>query len=294
MNILVAGDEGYVGSGLFRYLQRNHNMTGWNSQRDICTLNSSILKKLEINAVVNCATVTDRTTTLFKVDSATDRVNVGGARTLAKTLKGSGIPLIHISTKDVFGKLFTRDNIIEKKFAYQPKFRVDDDQPFRPETTYAKSKLMAEFILEDHPETVIIRLSSCYTDFDHPKGSWIVKIARKLQANEPVTVSHNGKQFRDLLHVEDLGRLIETILRKRRFGIKLNAGGGPENTYSVLEVVHMYDQNFEVCESADDGDYGFAFNNRLVEKVLQWHPQIRFAERVPIILDNIKNGRRAI
>jgi hypothetical protein len=56
----------------------------------------------------------------------------------------------------------------------------------------------------------------------------------------------------------------------------------------------MYDQNFEVCESADDGDYGFAFNNRLVEKVLQWHPQIRFAERVPIILDNIKNGRRAI
>ena len=86
---------------------------------------------------------------------------------------------------------------------------------------------MAEFILEDHPETAIVRLSSCYTDFDHPKGSWIVKVAKRTQAGEPVTVTHNGKQFRDLLHADDLGRLIEIILKSNHFGVKLNAGGRP-------------------------------------------------------------------
>ncbi len=294
MKILLTGDEGYVGSGLARYLRQSHDVIGWNSQKNICTLTSSILKELNINAVVNCAAITDRATPLFRVDSPTDLVNVGGARVLAKALKGSNIPLVHISTKDVFGKLFSHDDIIEKKLAYHPKFLVNDDQRFRPESIYAKSKLMAEFILEDHPETAIVRLSSCYTDFDHPKGSWIVKVAKRTQASKPVTVTHNGKQFRDLLHADDLGRLIEIILKSNHFGIKLNAGGGPENIHSVREVIHMYNPNTEVFESSDDGDYGFAFSNKRVEEIFKWHPKICFAERIPKILDNIKNSKMAV
>ena len=294
MKILLTGDEGYVGAGLSRYLQQTHEVVGWNSQKDIRTLNPSIIRDLSIEAVVNCAAITDRVTPLFKLDSPTDLVNVEGARVLAKALKDSNIPLVHISTKDVFGKLYTLDDLIENELAYKPKFKVDDDQPFRPESIYAKSKLMAEFILEDHPETVIIRLSSCYTDFDHSKGSWIVKVAKKIQAGEPITVSNNGKQFRDLLHSDDLGRLIENILNSNRFGIKLNAGGGPENIHSVREVIHMYSPDAEVNESADNGDYGFVFSNKRVEEVFKWHPKFRFADRVPIILDNIKNSRRAI
>ena len=294
MKILLTGDEGYVGSGLARYLRQSHEVIGWNSQKDVRTLNPSIIEELDVDAVVNCAAVTDRVTPLFKVDSPTDMVNVGGARVLSRALRGSNIPLVHISTKDVFGKFYTRDDILEEELAYRPKFRVNDDQPFRPESIYAKSKLMAEFILEGHPETVIVRLSSCYTDFDHAKGSWVVKVAKRIQVGETVTVSHNGKQFRDLLHADDLGRLIEIILKSNQFGIKLNAGGGAENTYSVREVIHMYSPNAEVCESADDGDYGFVFSNQRVKEIFQWHPQIRFADRVTTILDNIKKSIRAI
>ena len=294
MRVLLTGDEGYVGSGLTRYLRQAHEVVGWNSQKDVRTLNSSIIKELDIDAVVNCAAVTDRVTPLFKVDSPTDSVNVGGARALARALKGSNIPLVHISTKDVFGKFYTLDDVIEEELAYRPRLSVNDDQPFRPDSIYAKSKLMAEFILEDHPQTVIVRLGSCYTDFDHTKGSWIVTVAKRIQAGETVTVSHNGKQFRDLLHVDDLGRLIETILKSNRFGNKINAGGGPENTHSVREVIHMYNPNAEVCESADDGDYGFVFSNKLVQEIFQWQPQILFTERVSTILDNIKKRIRAI
>jgi nucleoside-diphosphate-sugar epimerase len=294
MKILLTGDEGYIGSGLSRYLKQTHEVVGWNSKKDVRTLNPSILKELNIKAVVNCATVTDRATSLFKVDSPTDLVNVGGARTLVKALKDSKIPLIHISTKDVFGKFYTLGNLIEEEQAYLPKFRINDDQPFRPESIYAKSKLMAEFILEDHPETVIVRLSSCYTDFDHDKGSWIVKVAKKIQAGEPVTVSHNGKQFRDLLHSDDLGNLIEIILKSNCFGVKVNAGGGKENTHSVREVIHMYSPEARILESDDDGDYGFVFSNKRVEEIFNWHPKIRFTSQVPTILENIRNSKKAI
>ena len=294
MKILLTGNEGYVGSGLTRYLEQSHEVIGWNRSKDICTLNFSVLEKLEIDAIVNCAVVTDRANQVFKLDSLSNLINVGGALALTRSLKGSNIPLIHISTKDVFGKTFSRDDIFEEKFAYRPKFRIDDDHPFRPESIYAKSKLMAEFILEDHPETVIIRLSSCYSDFDHPKGSWIVTIAKMIQSGKPIIVSHNGKQFRDLLHVNDLGKLIETILSSHRFGIKLNAGGGHENTHSVLEVIKMYDPSANICETADDRDYGFAFSNNRVKEVFKWQPKINFIDRVSTILANIKIGRRAI
>ena len=80
MKILLTGFEGYVGSGLARYLWQAHDVIGWTSQKNICTLTSSILKELDINAVVNCAAITDRVTPLFRVDSPTDLVNVGGAR----------------------------------------------------------------------------------------------------------------------------------------------------------------------------------------------------------------------
>jgi nucleoside-diphosphate-sugar epimerase len=119
-------------------------------------------------------------------------------------------------------------------------------------------------------------------------------VAKKTQAGEPVTVTHNGKQFRDLLHADDLGRLIEIILKSNQFGVKLNAGGGLKNIHSVREVIHMYNPNTKVIESPDDGDYGFAFSNKRVEEIFKWYPKICFTDRVPKILDNIKNNRMAV
>jgi dTDP-4-dehydrorhamnose reductase len=169
---------GTIGGGIFGLfcdmnLDKTHDVIGWNSQKGVRTLNSSIIKELGIDAVVTCAAVTDRVTPLFKVDSPADSVNVGGVRALAS------IPLVHISTKDVFGKFYTRNDILEEELAYRSRFRVNNGQPFRPESIYAKSKLMAEFILEDHPNIVLVGLGSCYTDFDHAKGSWIVKVAKR-------------------------------------------------------------------------------------------------------------------
>jgi hypothetical protein len=113
-------------------LDKTYDVIGWNSQKNICTLTSSILKELDINPVVNCPAITDRVTSLFRVGFPTDLVKIGGARALAKALKGSNTPLVHISTKDVFGKLFSHDVIIEKVLAYCLKFLVSDNQPFRP------------------------------------------------------------------------------------------------------------------------------------------------------------------
>ena len=293
MKILVTGHEGYVGAGMIRFLQEKHELIGWNRKQDIRTIEAHDIKSAGIQTVINCAAVTDRITQQFAINSLSDQVNVGGLRAIVQALKGTEIPLIHISTKDVFGNVFGSDDVTEDRLSYKPKFLVDENRPFSPQTIYAKSKLMAEFVVESHPEAATIRLSSCYTDFDHRNGSWIVKIARSLNDGEPVTVTSGGKQFRDLLHVNDLAILIEKIIEKRQFGLKLNAGGGSENIHSVLEAIHMFSKNPVIHTSEPDDDFGFAFDNQLAEALLDWRPQIKFSDRISLILDNINNQRFA-
>ena len=290
MRILLIGHEGYVGAGLFRYLSTHHQVIGWGRERDICTLNESIIKDLKITAVVNCAAIVDRVSNEFTIDSESDRVNVGGMRTLVSSLKGQDIKLVQISTKDVFGKVYSRTDVEEEQYCYKPKFLVDDSQPFAPETIYAKTKLMSEFIVESHPQTVVIRLSSCYTDFDHHRGNWVVSIMKTLLQEKPVTVTKTGKQFRDLLNADDLGRLIDHVLESEHYGVKINAGGGSDNIFSILQVIRMIAPDAKIIET-DGGDYGFAFNNRLAAELFDWKPQISFASRLPVIRENIIAGR---
>jgi len=153
LRILLIGHEGYVGAGLLRYLSNHHQVTGWSKESDICSLNASIIGDLQIAAVINCAAIIDRVASDFVVDSDSDRVNVGGTRTLVSALKNKDIKLIQISTKDVFGKVYSSNDVEEEQYSYKPKFLVDDSQPFAPETIYGKTKLMSEFIVESHPNT---------------------------------------------------------------------------------------------------------------------------------------------
>ena len=292
MRILLIGHEGYVGAGLFYYLSKNHQVIGWGRERDICTLNASILEKLKITVVINCAAIIDRVSSDLVIDSDSDQVNVGGVRKLVSALKETDIKLIQISTKDVFGNLYTRADVEEERECYKPKFLVDDSQPFAPETIYAKTKLMGEFIVESHPRTVVIRLSSCYTDFDHYRGSWAVNIIKTLLQKKPVTVTNTGKQFRDPLNADDLGRLIEYVLESEHYGVKINAGGGVDNILSILEFIRMVNPDAEIVKTTG-GDYGFAFNNRLAGELFGWQPQISFTSRLPVICDNIIARRTA-
>jgi nucleoside-diphosphate-sugar epimerase len=292
MTILLVGHEGYIGSGLLRYLQAHHKVIGWGRKQDVCTLSASILKELKITAVVNCATVMDRVSTCFNMGSESDVVNIGGTRALVAALKGSEIRLIHLSTKDVFGEVYSCNDVEEGEFYYKPKFLVDDDQPFQPKTIYAKTKLVSEFIAESHPWTVVIRLSSCYTDFDHHRGNWIVSLTKTLLQKKPVTVTNGGKQFRDLLHVDDLGKLVNCILESDNYNVKFNAGGGSGNILSILEVIRMIEPTAEIVKTYGS-DYGFAFNNRFVTELFAWRPRILFDEKLLIIRKNINSKKSA-
>lgn len=290
MNILLIGHEGYLGSGLFQYFVARHRVIGWGRKQDICNLGPAVLSHYQIDVVVNCGAVMDRTGTVYAAGSESERVNVLGLRQLVSALTGRDIPLIHISTKDVFGNVYGPQDVEERADCYLPKFLVDENRSFAPATVYAKTKLMGEFIAEGHARSAVIRLSTCYSDFDHPRGNWLVKMIKADLAGSPIVVTNTGKQFRDMLHVVDLGRLIEQIVAKNIYGIKINAGGGMPNTLSLLQVIQLINPMAKIKFSGK-GDYGFAFDNRRAFELAGWQPQILFQDRVERIKKNINDHR---
>ncbi|MFI5360593.1 MAG: NAD-dependent epimerase/dehydratase family protein [Elusimicrobiota bacterium] len=289
MNVLLAGHEGYVGSGLFAYFRGRHRVVGWGRREDLLSLTPAILAREKIDVVVNCAVLMDRAVAPYAIDGPTDWVNVEGARHLVRILKGTSIGWFQISTREVFGPVYGPRDAVARGRGDRPAFLVGDDRPFAPETVYAKSKLMAELISESHPRSNVVRLSTCYTDFDHPRGNWMTKLIKAALTGRPAPLTRSGRQFRDPLHCDDLGSLIEALAKKNIYGEKLNAGGGRKNILSVREFLDLVDRKASV-EKISGGDYGFAFDNRKASRLTGWKPAIMIRDRIATMIENVRRG----
>lgn len=86
-------------------------------------------------------------------------------------------------------------------------------------------------------KTVVFRQSCIYgqRQFGIEDQGWVAHFVIATIMNRPITIYGDGKQVRDLLHVQDLVRAyelgIENIEKVR--GQMFNVGGGPQNTLSI-------------------------------------------------------------
>jgi nucleoside-diphosphate-sugar epimerase len=289
MKVLLVGHEGYVGIGLHAYLNRNHKVTGWDKKENLFSLDAAFLAKQNFELLINLSVMADRGSPRYMVGNATDEVNVMGARHIANILKGSDIAWIQMSTREVLGPVYGPKDVIKTKAGLRPKWLVDETQPYAPRNFYGKSKLIAEFLSESHPASAIIRLTTCYTDFDRDAGSWVTQVLRSVVQGRPATLTRGGEQFRDPLHVDDLGRLMEAIVEKKAFGERFHAGGGRRNLISLKEFVRIAKPDVKI-QRMPGGDYGFAFDIRKAAKLTGWAPTISIREKLPVMAAHIRRG----
>jgi nucleoside-diphosphate-sugar epimerase len=291
MNIVLIGHEGYLGRGLHLYLSRqNHKVFGWDRKENLFNINAEYLARNNIDLLINMSLALDRAGKTFQVGSPSDEVNVMGARHLVKVLKGSEITWIQMSTREVLGPVYKREDVYDTAGGFRGKFLVNEDCPYNPQNSYGKSKIMAEFISETHPFSNVIRLTTCYTDYNDPvTGSWVVKLLRSIGEGKPVKLTQGGLQFRDPLHIDDLGRLMVLLREKKVCLEKIHAGGGEKNLISLLEFCKTANPQIQV-ETAPGGDFGFAFDISRAARLTGWEPQILVREKIPVAYENIKRG----
>ena len=98
--------------------------------------------------------------------------------------------------------------------------------------------------------TVTFRQSCIYGlhQFGMEDQGWLAWFCIAAAKGRETTIFGNGKQVRDVLHVQDLLKVYDAAASRidEVKGGAFNIGGGPENTLSLLELIAMLEERLDV------------------------------------------------
>ncbi|MBS0208552.1 MAG: GDP-mannose 4,6-dehydratase [Planctomycetes bacterium] len=214
--------------------------------------------------------------------------------------------VLYSSTNKVYGAL---DQLTYRETATRyelPDFPhgLDETLPLDGCSPYGCSKLAGEQYCRDYHrsfglKTAVFRHSSMfggrqYATYDQGWVGWFCRQALDQQegAVGRFTISGDGKQVRDVLHVSDLIPLYRTAGTRGEeiAGRIYNIGGGIQNSLSLLELFDMLERMLDVKLAHNrlawrPGDQKvFVANNGQITTDLGWAPTISKDEGVAMMI----------
>ena len=243
--------------------------------------------------VLHAAAQVAVTTSLADPRQDFDTNAIGTLNLLEAARKSNSDPtLLYCSTNKVYGEL-KGVTIQEKSSRYD--FSgilckgIDESQHFDPCTPYGCSKAVGDMYFQDYSrsygmKSVVFRMSCIYGvhQYGNEDQAWISHFIISLILGHPLTIYGDGKQVRDILYVDDLCRAFELATKNinKTKGKFFNIGGGPENTYSLLELMEYLERitkkkiskSFGPWRPADQKVY--YSNISKAERAFGWSPKI--------------------
>ena len=317
MKILITGGAGFIGANLAsRAIKRGDQVSildnlsrrgaSWNLEwlrsngkfeflqediRDVLGM-EKIFQSNRFDAVFHQAAQVAVTTS---VQNPRDdfQVNAQGTLNLLEAIRASGQDPVFIfaSTNKVYGTL-SLFNVGEERGRYVIKELpngVPEEAPLDFHSPYGCSKGSADQYVLDYRRiyglrTIVFRQSCIFgpRQMGLEDQGWVAWFAICGVLGLPITIYGDGNQRRDLLYVDDLIDLyfkaveVEPMLQKFAF----NVGGGPDQTVSILETVHLLEKQmthkFDVKYSDwRPGDQRIYVSDiRATCEAFQWKPQI--------------------
>ena len=221
--------------------------------------------------------------------------------------------LIYSSTNKVYGDL-ENYKYTEKKTRYMIKndfkgFTEKNDLDFK--SPYACSKGSADQYVLDYSRvynlnTVVFRHSSVYGGrqfFTYDQGwvGWFCAqaIKNKILFKSKFSVTGNGKQVRDIVHIDDITKLYKASIKnfKNIKGKAYNIGGGLTNSLSVIELINFLERKLKIklsyynIENRPYDQKIFISDNNKIYKDLKWRPVINYNKGLNQILHWIKQSK---
>jgi len=207
-----------------------------------------------------------------------------------------GAVFLHASTNKVYGVL-SNLRVEEAPTRYHLPERPDgiaESEPLDPRTPYGCSNAAADLYALDYARvyglrTVVFRQSCIYGpgQLGSEDQGWVAWLLRAALRGELVTIFGDGKQVRDLLHVEDLLDAYDAACAviERSAGRAYNVGGGPDASLSVWHEFRGTlselagaepPARFEAWRSGDQRVY--VSDTRRAASELGWHPRVPLTE----------------
>lgn len=224
----------------------------------------------------------------------------------AARLSGRDPIFIYSSTNKVYGGMEDVEIVEEAtRWRYKSLVRgVPETQPLDFHSPYGNSKGSGDQYTRDYARiydlrSVVFRQSCIYgpRQFGVEDQGWLAWMTIAAVTGRPITIYGDGKQVRDVLHVNDLLDAYDAAIEKidRAKGEIYNMGGGPQNVLAVWAefgpmLERLLGQKIEVAY-ADwrPGDQRvFYADTGKAQRELGWKPQIDLEQGIEMLVDWVK------
>lgn len=325
MKYLITGGAGFIGSNLAKFLlQRgdevviydNFSRKGsranlvWlkeNHQKGLIVVTGDIrdgytqllplVKKVDV--IVHLAAQVAVTTS---VENPLEdfEINARGTFNLLEAVRMSGNnPIVlYSSTNKVYGELEDVKTIeTETRYAFvSMKSGISEERNLDFHSPYGCSKGTADQYVRDYARiyglrTIVFRQSCIYgpRQFGVEDQGWVAWFIIALTLNKNITIYGNGKQVRDLLHVDDLIHAYDLAIKniEKTKGQIYNVGGGRENTISIwyefkpiLEKLFNREIKVKFADFRPGDQPIFVSDIRKAKRDFGWEPKIPVKEGI--------------
>ncbi len=207
------------------------------------------------------------------------RTNVEGTLTMLSACRRHAVPLVQVSTDEVYG------SIEDGAFT--------EESPLAPNNPYAATKAGADLLCRAFHRTYatdvrVVRGGNAFGPRQHPEKAIPTFIAAAL-SGETIPVYGDGSNRREWLFVTDLARAAQTVAEAGEPGGVYNAGGGHE--LSNLDLARMVCRLAGAPESlitfVDDRpghDFRYSMASDRIA-ALGWKPETPFEEGMAATVD---------
>lgn len=315
MRVLITGVAGFVGTNLaLRLLKGGHQVVGTDSlSRKGSEINLKYLKdtfpdlhfirvemedlplaihKISPEIVYHFAAQVAVTSSLEN-PRRDFMINALGTFEVVTVAHNIGALVVYTSTNKVFGENVNNIPIIEleKRYDFEGEHKgkgIPENFPVdsHKHTPYGCSKLVGDIYVREFGG-VVNRCSCMYGPNQHgiADQGWLSHMAIKKVSDEEITIYGDGKQVRDIVHINDVTRLLELegkrLLDKSKQSIRgevFNVGGGFKNTISLLELCEKWNLNPVFADWRLADQKVFYCDISKAKKLLGWEPEINFEE----------------
>jgi CDP-paratose 2-epimerase len=227
-------------------------------------------------------------------------VNLRATVDLVEELRRGGrpVPLLYCSTSKVYGALRGLQ-LAELTTRYHPvnewiaEHGIDEHWPLEVTSPYGCSRAAADQYVLEYARSfglpaAVARIGCVYGPDQHggEDQGWISHWVARALERRPITIDGDGKQVRDLLHVDDLVDALVRLLGDMDGlrGHAFNVGGGPEHAVSLRELLELTSQVIgepitAVHAEWREGDARYyVANPSKLEAMTGWRPLIRLGE----------------
>jgi CDP-paratose 2-epimerase len=340
MRILITGGAGFIGCNLAQALVRaGHQVTIYDNlsrrgteanlawlrrtcgqsafafvQGDVRDYPSTLAAVLGQEAIYHLAAQTAVTTSVadprpdFEIN-ALGTFNVLEAARAAATQGGAQPIIIYASTNKVYGGMEDSPAVEQETRYVLPEYPngVPESRPLDFHSPYGCSKGAADQYIHDYSRiyglrSVVFRQSCIYgqRQMGVEDQGWVAWFVIAAVTGKPITIYGNGKQVRDLLHVDDLVRAYQMATERIDVtaGQIYNLGGGPANTLSVWAefgpllnelVGPMVPAAFRDWRPGDQPF--FVADIAKAEREFGWRPEVSVREGISRLVNWVKENR---